>query len=174
MNTEILEKEKFETLKELADMTVQISEARETLTRLKETKTEYLQIRENEAKDKIQKILDDSVDLLRQINTNNDEIHQLYRTVSGYSKFLKQGHEAFKDMLAEFNERSDLWDKKVEEQYKEFGRIENQVKKDKENIENDKEELRKTKEQLEKDKIKIADERQTIKRAVERLKENRK
>ena len=171
---ETLEKEKFETLKELADMTVQTSEARETLTRLKETKIEYLQIRENQAKEKIQKILDDSVDLLKQINTNNDEIHQLYRTVSSYKDFLSEGHDAFKEMLAEFKERSDLWDKKVREQYEEFGRIENQVKQDQKNIEKGKDEIRKAEEQIEKDKIKIADNRETIKRAIERLKNNRK
>lgn len=163
----------MDTLKELTDMTVKINEAREVLTELKKTETEFIEKREKATVEKIQLILEKSENLLEGIRSNNDEIHQLYQTVSSYKEFLTEGHEKFKNMLTEFEERSELWDKKVENQYKEFGRIENQIKYDKKSITDDQNDITKAKEQIEKDKIKIADERQTLSRAIARLKENR-
>lgn len=171
---ETLDKEHFNTVKEIAEMTVKISEMRETLNNLEKSELEFIEARENKAKEKINDILAKSGDLLSTIRENNEQIHILFTMVSSYKEFLDEGYERFNSLLKEFKENSELWDKKVEEQYIEFGELEKQANRDKEEIRISKNEIEKEKAKIERDKIKIADQREVIKRAVERLKLNKK
>lgn len=170
MNTEILKKNEFDTIKALADMSLQISDARQTLIELQNTETAYLEEREKKTIKQIQNIFDKSEDLLKKINKNNEEVKTLYSVVSGYKSFLEEGQDKFAKLLEEFNERSTLWTKFVEEKYKEFGEIEQEAKQTKKQIEEDKEDIKNKQEEIRKDKIKIEDQREIIKRAIERLK----
>lgn len=174
MNTEILSKEQFNSVKELAETSVKISEMKTILLTLENTKDEYISKREKETIEKIQEIFDKSTDLIKNIRQNNEEIHTLYNVVSTYKHFLSEAYTDFKEMLTEFNEKSELWDKKVESQHKEFKEIEESIKKDKKYIEKDKKDIEKEQEKIRRDKIKIEDERQTLSRAIERLKDNKK
>jgi len=148
MNTETLSKEQFNSVKELAETSVKISEAKTILLNLENTKDEYISKREQETIEKIQGIFDKSTESIKNIRQNNEEIHTLYTVVSTYKQFLSEAYTDFKEMLTEFNEKSDLWDKKVENQYKEFSKIEESIKKDTEDIENTKKDIKKEKEQI--------------------------
>jgi uncharacterized coiled-coil DUF342 family protein len=174
MNIETLKKEEFDTVKALANMSIKISEARETLTELQNTETTYIEERERKAVEKIQEVFEKSKDLLDQIHNNNEEVKTLYTVVSGYKDFLSEGQEKFTKLLQDFNERSELWEKFVEEKYKEFGKFEQEVMEQKRQIEQDKEDIKDKKEELRRIKIKLDDEREIIKRAVERLKNKQK
>lgn len=167
---ETLNKQQFDSVRELAETSLKISEIKNSLLELENTKDEYIAKREKETIGKIQKLFDNSENLITKIRKNNEEVHTLYTTVSSYKEFLDEGLADFKNMLDEFNERSKLWDKKVEKQYDEFRELENKTKIDKEQIRKGKEEIEEANEQIRKAKIKIADERQTLSRAIERLK----
>jgi chromosome segregation ATPase len=174
MNTEILSKEQFDSIKELADTSLKISEMKNTLLGLENTKDEYITKREKETTDKIQKIFEESEGLIGKIRKNNEDIHTLYTVISTYKEFLDEGLIDFEKMLTEFNERSKLWDKKVENQYDEFREIENKVKTDRKQIEDDKKDIEKAQEQIRRDKKLLEDRRQTLSRAIERLKNKQK
>lgn len=160
----------MDSIKALADMTIQISEARNTLIELQNTETEYIEEREEKTIEQIQAIFDKSNDLIDKIHNNNEEVKTLYSVVSGYKDFLDEGQGKFTKLLEEFNERSSLWSKFVEEKYEEFGKLEQKTKQDKKQIEADRKDIEIKKEEIRKAQIKIEDDRQIIKRAVERLK----
>lgn len=164
----------MDSVKALADMTIKISEARNTLTRLEATKMDYVKLREKKAQEQIQKIFDDSVGLTDKIRNNNEEIHTLYRTVSSYKAFLDEGLEAFKGLLEEFEERNKAWAATTERQVKDFGEIEQQIKRDRKAISDSKKEIEESQEEIRRAKIKIADDREMIKRSMERLTNNQK
>lgn len=170
MNIETLKKEEFETVKALSEMSLKISEARQTLTELKNTETEYITERENKAVAQIQTIFDKSDSLVKQINKNHKDVNQLYLIVSEYKEFIEDGYNKFTELLNDFNERSTEWDLMVKDKYKEFSRLENEVKQSKESIKRDFDLIEKQKEEIRKEKIKLEDKQQIIKRTVERLK----
>ena len=170
MNIETLKKEEFETVKALSEMSLKISEARQTLTELKNTETEYITERENKVVAQIQIIFDKSDSLVKQINKNHKDVNQLCLVVSEYKEFVKDGYNKFTELLNDFNERSTEWDLMVKDKYEEFSRLENEVKQSKESIKRDFDLIEKQKEEIRKEKIKLEDKQQIIKRTVERLK----
>ncbi len=76
-------------------------------------------------------------------------------------------------MLTDFQERSELWDARYGEQVGELNRQREKIKKDGEEIEKGRNEVKEAKEQIRKDRIIIEDQRQTLSRAIERLKEGK-
>jgi chromosome segregation ATPase len=170
MNIETLKKEEFETIKALSEMSLKISEARQTLTELKNTETKYIAERENKVVAQIQTIFDKSDSLVKQINKNHKDVNQLYLIVSEYKEFIEVGYNKFTELLNDFNERSTEWDLTVKDKYEEFSRLEDNVKQSKESIKRDFELIEKQKEEIRKEKIKLEDKQQIIKRTVERLK----
>jgi chromosome segregation ATPase len=174
MDIQTLTTEQFKSVKELADMSIKISEAREELLNLQNTKTQYIEAREKETTEKIKALFDKSEDLVDKIKFNNHEIHTLFTLVSSYKDFLVEGHSKLKELIADFEERGKLWEKKVEDYSLEVGEIENKIKKDRKDIENSKKEIEKEMEHIRREKVKIADDRETIKRSIERLKANKK
>jgi len=114
MNTETLTKEKMDSMKSLADMSIKISEAQISFDKLKNTETEYLTKRENKAQLQINKILEDSEEVLKKAHSNYEETNVLYTTVVNYAHILDETYEKFKKMLEDFNKRNEMWDKKIE------------------------------------------------------------
>lgn len=160
-------------MKEMAEANIQISEAKNTLFKVQEEETEYLVAREEKALVKIQKVLEDSTELLTQTYENYEEIHSFLRTVSEYAKFIKDTHQNFQQMLAEFHERNAEWDKEAELEHEKAKTLKREIKIDKIQIENDRKSIERGKKLLAEERIKIEDERSTLKRAVERLKDNK-
>jgi hypothetical protein len=174
MNTEILTKEKFESIKNLADLNVAISETKESFQKLEKTETEYLAEREKKAQANIQKLLDESAELLEKTHHNYEEINTFCNVVSSYKDFLDKNYEQFQKMLAQFEERNELWDTRYEGQVKEFSRQEAIIKQDAEQIKKGKKEIEEANRQIEKDRILLEDRRRTLERSIERLKLNKK
>jgi len=174
MNTETLKAEHFNSLKELSEMAIKISEAKETLIRLENTKTQYLKIRKEQTITAVNEALAQSEELIKKIQSNNNEVHTLYKTVSSFKGFLDEMYAGFQQLLADFEQNKELFDAKVEAQTHAFSKIEADLKAEEKSIKAQKKELEASFEHLERDKIKLADERETIKRTVERLKNNQK
>lgn len=159
------------SLKALADTNLKISEVRTTLIKLEETETEYLEGREKKAVEKIQKVLDESKDLIEKTQNNYAEIHKLCTTVSEFAETLTKIYFQFKEMLAEFDTRNEAWDREVEKQVAEFGEIKKLIKLDKQVIENDKKAIKQSKEIIKNDQTHIESQRAQIKSAFEVLKQ---
>jgi len=131
---EIITKEKMDSIKALADMSVKISDAKATLANLENTETEYLTKREKKAQVQIEKILKDSENLLNKTHKNYEEINTFCNVVSSYVDVLDKVYEKFQKMLTDFNKRNEMWDKKIETQTLKFSALEKQLKQDSETI----------------------------------------
>ncbi len=173
MEEHTLPKEHMDAMRALADTNMQIGIAKNTLIKLQEQETSYLEERERKVLARIQKILDDSKDLLAEAQSNYSQIRELHGTVSSFTEFLKGAYEAFLGLLKDFRERNDAWDNKVSEIETGFENIKRQINTDKVRIKNDTEALERAKAKMLIERRKIDDDRAELDRAIKRLKENR-
>lgn len=166
-------KEHMEALKALSDTNMKIGEARATLIKLEEQETSYLEEREKKVLARIQKVLDDSKELLAEAQANYTQIRELRNTVSSVTDFLSKAYEAFMGMLKDFREKNDLWDNKVSEIEEGFAKIRQEINNDKVRIKNDREALERWEKSLDLQRKKIDSDRGELDRAINRLKEGR-
>lgn len=172
IETEIT-KEHMDSLKALADTNVKIGIARSNLQKLEEEETAYLEARENKALGRIQKMFDDSKELLDGIRSNYVQVKELLNTASSFSDFLTKAYESLSALIKDFNQRGELWEAKVKEKEEEFALIKQDIKNDKVRIANDRQALDAKETLLRVEARKIQDERATLERAITRLKEGR-
>lgn len=165
--------EQMGALKALTDTNLKISAARITLDKLEETETVYLIGREEKAMERIQKIHDDSAELLKQIQSNYADVHSLLASVSACAEYLDTAYRQFTGLLSAFDERNSAWEAKCTEWETEKEKIGNQIKTDQAKIENEKVASIVRKKNLDEMKLKIDSDRGEIERAITRLKEGR-
>lgn len=132
----IISKEQMDAMKVLVDTNMKISEAKGILFRLQETETAYLEEREKKSIEKVGKLFDDSNVIVQKIRENNGEINQLHQTASELVKFLSDSHERFTKLVELFNEKDDLWQKKVSKVEEDFELIKQDIKNDQVRIKN--------------------------------------
>lgn len=173
MNETELSKEAMDSVNLLAQTNVKIGIAKGALIKLEQEETAYLEEREKKAVGRIQKLFDDSKELLEGIKSNYQEVKQLLRDASSLSDFLVKAYEQFKALVNEFNERDAAWQAQVAQKEEEFGKIRQQIDNDKVRIKNDRDGIQKAKASLVVERRKIDDDRQTLARAITRLKEGR-
>lgn len=167
---ETLEKEKFESIKKLADLNVAISETKESFLNLENEEAKYIAKREKKVQGQIDKLFKNSAELLEKTQNNYREVSDFCNIVISYKEFLDENYGKFKKILEDFNERSDLWDKQYEEQVHEFSRQEKLIKEDEERVKRSREDIEKANEQIKRDRILLEDRKQTLERSIERLK----
>jgi len=173
MDEKILSKEQMDAVQFLAETNMKIGEAKATLIKLEQSETSYFEEREKKVMGRIQKVLDDSKDLLIEAQSNYSQIRELRNTVSSVAGFLSKAYEAFVGLLKDFRERNDLWDNKVSEIEEGFAKIRQEINSDKVRIINDQESLKRWEKSLDLERKKIVSDRGELDRAITRLKEGR-
>lgn len=168
-----VDKEKMDSLKALADTNMQISTAKGTLVKLQEMETDYLVEREKKAVARVAKIFADSAELLEKATSNYAEVHDLCQTASSFADYLVKSYDSFSEVVRLFDEKSALWDESVKAQEAKFAEINRQIKTDRVLLENDKESLKKREGVLKQGERKLADDRASLERAINRLKEGK-
>lgn len=113
MNEQILEKEKMDSIKALSDVNIKISEARNVLFKLQEEETEYLVKREEKVLGKINKVFEESRDLLYETHKNYEEVHEFCQTISNYSDFVSESYKKLQNLLELFKNKNKLWEENV-------------------------------------------------------------
>jgi len=169
----ILTKENMDAVKALADTNVKISEARDSLAKIKALESSYLSDREKKALEVIEKVIKDSENLLKEAKGNYEQVISLYKTVSEFSSFLADSYKQFKEMLVEFEKKNTLWTASLNAREEELSQIKETVRLDKIRIQNDRESLNRKEEDLRSDRRKIEDDRATIERTIIRIKEGK-
>lgn len=160
-------------MKVLADISMQISATRNTLSKLEETETEYLVLREKKALDRISKLLEDSRELLNETHSNHEEIKQFSNTVLSSANYVSEVQEKFHHLWDAFEKRNSAWEKEIKIQEKEAQKIKDEFKAERIAIENSKVSLKKSHELLATEKRKIEDQRGVLVRMIQRLGKNR-
>lgn len=163
--------EQMNALKVLADTNLKISEAKNALFKMREDETTYLVAREKKALDRIQRVLDESEALIKQTKTNYSELNDLFKSASQLSDFIIEAQGNFKKMLADFDERSVVWEAKVAEKEEEIAEARKKLQIDTVTIANEKKNIAKANAKIVEDNRKITDAWGEIERELNRLKE---
>ena len=169
----IVTKEQMDSLKALSEINLKISEAKNTLFALQEDETEYLVARERKAMDRIQKVVDESTELVKEADQNHTQIKQLFVEVSAFAEKLIKTQQDFRGLITEFEQRNVEWEKDIGRQQDEIEEIRKKQKIEKVQIENDLQNISQARKKLTEDQKKLDSERGTLERAIKRLKEGR-
>ena len=105
MNTQTLEEEKFNIIKELADIHQSISNGHVELAKLKETTEEYMHLREVEAEDRVIKVLKESRDALEETSKNHTELTIYSNDLQSYAHELHGLTIDITTLFKDFNAR---------------------------------------------------------------------
>ena len=173
METQIIETEKMEALKALADANVKVGEVRGIIAKLKLEEKAYLEEREKKALSRIQKILEESETVLKEALANYEAIHQFARDTTELASFVQESYGEFKTLQATFDDYTVNWESNISAKEKSLQDLQRKIKIDRVQIEMDREGVRAAEKRVAIDRIKNRDERETLERAIKRLKENR-
>lgn len=159
---EILEKEHFNTLKQLADTNVKVSEAKDVLERLKSMEVEYLESREKKVRDKVQKVLNESKDLLEETRKNYQSINTLCDTVVSYVDFIKEIQGKLENLQKERDKVNTLCEENITLQKKELSELRKTVDQDTRLLKEREEVLSQVSDRLQKEKALIESRQQAL------------
>jgi len=163
-----IEKEKFNAIKELADTNMKISEAKNSLSKLKDIEVSYIEEREKKTINKIDNILKDSQDVLDKVKENYSSAHDLHNSAIVMSSSVEELTEKLIKLVDLFNENSTNWDKEVESKEKELLSIKNQLKTYKTKIDNDRLALLSKEKTIKQKERFVNDKYETLLRAIKR------
>ncbi len=168
-----LEKQKMDAMRDLSSISLKISEARNTLTEIREAETGYLVEREDKAMTRIKQVIEDSEKVLAEALENYASVTELSKTASELCNFLTE-------TLGKVHELREMYEKCTEEQevsikaseYR-ISELQKAVKIDRIRIENDKKSLELARKTLEHERKQFEDEKGVVERKIKRLKEGR-
>lgn len=164
-----LEQEKFEAVKELAEITTALSTGRADLSKLKEETGNYILLREKMTKEKIDSLLQESTELLEKISQNQNELvlfkNELKAYVLELKGFIKAVMSLSQDVITFSTEEDKRLEKKrgeIKALLKESKVLEVEIKEDRKQLE------RERKETIEGTRL-LKDRRETLERGFEEL-----
>lgn len=173
MDIKELDKSTMDSVKNLAEMNIKISDAKTALSKLKELETEYIEAREKKTLAKIDEILDESKELTKQIQSNHTKIKTFTQNISTFSAFMLEAHQDFSKLLDNFEEEQKGWEVKIKEREKDLEEEKKNILIQKNQIANDTKTLENKFKELEKERKKIEDLKGIIDRKIIRFKQGK-
>lgn len=165
-----LEQEKFDNLKVLAELQVNISTGRATLYKLKEDTEKYLVVREKEVEDRIIKVLQKSHDSLDEASKNYKELELYNIELKSYSEELSNKSIQIIDLFDDFNIRVKDSEKQTKDWEKRSTEVLDIIKNQREDIQKDRDALDKQKISIVNDMRFVTDRQGILKRGFAELK----
>lgn len=166
-----LDHEKFEGVKELAEISANISMATASLASLQANEREYMKERELRLTERLKKSLVDSSDLIKSIGDNHsalvgykNELNSFYSTILSLIQDVSECRKSLEKATSEIEVKLAIRDKEILE-FKEASHRERT------HIQGERTELAAKSAQLEIDRKIIEDQRGTLERAFARLKD---
>lgn len=165
--------EEMNAVKALADTNMKISEAQDTLFKLKASEEAYIEEREKKTLAGIQKLIDDSSALVDEARENYTKVQAFSGEVSNFVNSLFILSEQFTKLIDSFDKRNAEWEVNVARKDKEIADARKNIEIDKAKIETDRKRIKEQGAQILEQRIKLEDERGTIERMIIRFKEGR-
>lgn len=165
----ILEKEKFDSVKELSKIQMAISDGRSELKNLQETIEKYKIFREDEANKIINKVLKESRDALDNISQNQNELAHYREELEAYANELKSGSKTIVTLFQDFRKKIDQGHEDMEEHYNNVRDIQKQIKIDSTKLKSERRLLEGDRKILKEEALLLKDRRETLDRAFEEL-----
>ena len=128
METKTLDQEKFDTVKELAELSTNIATGRAELKKLEETTAEYIVSREEKAEARVLEVLKESREALEATTQNHKELSGFNQDLEAYASELKRLTTDISALFQDFNEKMDGAEKDMEEYYKEVHEVLRKIK----------------------------------------------
>lgn len=166
-------KEELDARQRLAEVNIQISNARVILSQIEAETGDYLTKREKDAIERITKALEASKEVLDLTKSNYEEVNQFANQVSSFASAVLGFYEKLQGVFKLFDERSVEWDAELTKVFESIASQKKTLEQERIQIDLDKEGLARKEKQLEVEQIKIDDQKGTLARAIQRLKENR-
>lgn len=166
----ILDEEKFDKVKELAEIYNNISIARETLSSLKENTDEYMKVREEEAEQRVIKVLKESRDALDEITNNHKELSTFGYELKAFANELRIISTDIASLFQDFNTRAREAEKDMEEHQKNVDAIRQDIKIQRVKLTEDRKLVDADRKWVEKEKFILKDRIAALDRSWEELK----
>jgi len=173
MNIETVDKIKMEALKSLAETNIKVSAVKDTLAKLKTEEDVYLKSREKKVLAQIEALVTESREVLAEAYQNYNAVHDLSKDSAEFATFLGEAYQDFQTLQATFETSTEVWKNNVKETQGELEELKKQIKADRTQVDTDKKAIEKAYKVLATDKRRINDDRETLERAIIRLKEKR-
>jgi ABC-type transporter Mla subunit MlaD len=165
--------QELESLKALSEANLKISEARNTLFRLKEEETEYLVERERQAMERVEATLKASESLVAEADKNYALVLQLVAQVTDFADKLEKTQQEVEGLASEVEQQAAALKEREEKLMADLQKQNKGIEITKKLLENRQKAIENDLKKLEKERIKIADDRGVIKRTIERLKKGK-
>jgi chromosome segregation ATPase len=169
-----LDQEKFDTLKELAEMQTAISQGNAELRKLKETTEEYLVVREGEAEQRVIEVLKKSREALEATTSNHDELSSYKGELNAFANELSELSSGIAALFKDFNTRVREADKDMEDHLVAVGEVLKQTKVAKSDVESQRKVLALERAEIRDGWRLLKDRQQTLKEGFEELKAKNK
>jgi hypothetical protein len=170
MDTTVLPTEEFDAKKELADIGLKIAEGAAALQKLKDETEAYTLDREHEVMERVQTILAESHEALKQVSDNKDALQHYAEDLTTFASLLGE-------LLTEYRALREVMVEKADSDSKQLEKTSLALSEDRKalavlagTVAADRESNRKEREWIGQETLKIRDERETLKRAFNRLK----
>lgn len=163
----------MEALKALAETNTKIGEARGILSQLKAEETQYLSEREARAIEMIQEVLEDSEQTLKTAFANYEEIKKFASDAADFALVLTDAHADFQALQQTFNSYTASWQETIKSVENNLAELKNKIKIDQIQVKEDQAAVQRAWKQIGEEKRKIRSDRETLERAITRLKEGR-
>jgi len=165
----LIEQEKFESVKELAEIHTQISIGSANLLKLKEETEDYLLLRESWAKDRIAEVLRESQDVLGKISLNHEELTSYGRELKAYANELNDFFLAVSALSQDFQNRMKQVTIALDEKRAEISRILQEIKNERSAIAEERKQLTRERAETAEGVRVLNDSRETLKRGFDEL-----
>ena len=165
-----LDQEKFDTVKAIADMQTSLSEGQAALLKLKETTEEYMVVREQEAEERVKKVLELSHEALVEVAKNHDELTKYSEDLKGYAGDLNKLAGGISELFKGFVKSMGEADEDMKGYHENISNILTQVKTQRIHVEEDRKMLERERQETNDQARKVMADRGTLERGFAELK----
>jgi len=147
-----LKKDEMDTLKQLANVNIEISNGKALLQNLKEDIDDFLKEREILEKGVIDRVYEESKDLIDKIHKDYSKVTAYYNEIRSYTGFLKELQDNIHLKIEEFTESSKEFTNYVKKEQNRLSELQKDLDSEKDIIKKQDESIKKDQKELIKDR----------------------
>lgn len=165
-----IEQEKFDSLKELSEIQMQIAQGRSLILALGVELEQHMKLREDEALDRVAKVLKESQEALQKISLNHQSLAAYRSELQAYAIELQGFSSTLSALFQDFSKRMSEADADMKVHHKDVSEVLRQIKVERVSIEEDRKQLARERQQTNDGMKLLASQRAALQSAWDHLK----
>lgn len=165
-----LEKDKMDTLKQLAEVNIEISNAKAILQNLKVNIQDFLEKRKLLEEDNIRKVYSESKGIIDEIQKEFSKIHAYYNEIRSYTVFLQELQSNIISQIDVFTENSEEFIQYIQGEFTKISELKKDLENDRIINKNEFDSIQKAKVQLSKDRKHLESQQDTLATSFKEIK----